>query len=114
MQLSDRIVVKIPMDELWSEMNGEFFIKKRYLNEAVLREILETNEIRFVVADVGQKLLWIENKDRFLFWKQEVKEHILENDSHIDLRKYSNEYAYMASEWINNKGELIVLLDKFH
>lgn len=51
MKLSDKIVITIPLEEIWDENDIKLFKRKSYLTKDSLKSILKKNEARFVVAD---------------------------------------------------------------
>ena len=110
-----RQVTQIPLQELWRPAGSLICTRIRSLNNFEIAELLRAGVIEFVVADVGKPLEWINPQDCFNFWKSEVKSHIVEADSRIELDAYPSGYCYLASRW---KGEdlapPLVLLEKHH
>ena len=87
----------------------------RMLNRSDIAELLRTGAVEFVVADVGESLRWIDAHGCFDFWKSEVKSHLIEDGSRIDLDKYPDGYCYAATEWEDKEsGSSIVLLERHH
>jgi hypothetical protein len=85
------------------------------LSRSDILELLRTGGVEFVVADVGELLQWVDSHDCFNFWKDEVKPHLVEADSRIELDKFAGGYCYMASEWEDDEiGSSIVLLERHH
>ena len=110
-----RIVVTLPLEELWSREGPIPAHKRRDLSTGDIARLLRAGPLRFVVADVGQFLKWIPENDRFTFWKAEVKPRVV--DSYADglyLNDFPGHYAYVASEWSADFGPPIVLLEMHH
>lgn len=110
-----RIVTKLPLNELWSDV--EFIIAKRerYLNKENLRQILKNFPVEFIVADIGLKLQRISIDKCYGFWKSEVERHLIDNpEKRFNIESFPDEYAYMASEWTGEFLTPIILLEKYH
>ena len=76
--------------------------------------MLRTGQVQFVVANVGDKLRWIDASECYNFWKEELETHFAENITRFYPDEFPGEYAYLASEW---RGEIqmpIILLEKYH
>ena len=114
MNFSDKIVVTIPLQNLWTQENDIEARRISYLTKPELKEFLKKSVVKFVVADVGQNLKWVDMGQCFDFWKSEVQKHLADNINKIDLDIFPDNYAYIGSEWTNNNGIPIVLLEKVH
>jgi kynurenine formamidase len=114
MNFSDKIVSTIPLQNLWTQENQIEAQRISYLTKDKLKELLKKGRVKFVVADVGQNLKWIDEAECFSFWKSEVEKHLADNINKIDLDIFPDNYAYIASEWTANKETPIVLLEKAH
>ena len=87
----------------------------RTLNGSDISALLRRTQAQFVVADVGHLLRGIDGQDCFDFWKGEVKCHLAEPDSRIELDKYPGAYCYTASLWESEESSTpIVLLERDH
>jgi hypothetical protein len=86
--------------------------KRRDLAVSDIAELLRRSPVRFVVADVGMPLQWINEDDRFEFWKLEAKPHVSDKDT-ASLEEFPGGYCYFASLW-DDGGSPIVLLSKCH
>ena len=113
MELSRRVVTQIPMDDLWTDAQVLDARRTRYLQQEDIRLLFQAGPVRFVVADVGDKLNWIEEDQAYSFWQNEVKGH-LNSEQRESLDDYPDEYFYFASEWLDSTGAKIVLLEKYH
>lgn len=115
MDSDKRVVVRLPLEELWSRAGRIPAHKRRDLSTGDIAGLLRAGPLRFVVADVGHILEWIPETDRFTFWKAEVKPRVV--DSYADgfyLNDFPGHYAYVASEWSADFGPPIVLLEMHH
>jgi len=109
----ERIVTKLPLAELWDEsgtLRGE---RIRPLDQELIRELVRTALVQFIVANCGAKLNWIPQKGRFEFWKM-VRPQIADPMKPIRLDQFPNETAYTASEWRGRTGECLILLEMHH
>jgi hypothetical protein len=70
--------------------------------------------VRFVIADVGEALVWVPNNESYDFWKEEVKPHLAAPESRVHLEEFPDNYCYFASEWKSYEGETIIVLSKAH
>jgi kynurenine formamidase len=113
MEISRRIVTQLPLDELWTDTHVLDSRRTRYLEQQEIRALLQAGPVQFVIADVGDKLHWIEQDRAYAFWKNEAKEHI-NSEQRAYLDDYPGEYCYFASEWLDSTGARIVLLEKHH
>ena len=85
----------------------------RHLDENLIRDILRTVPVQFIVADCGEKLNWIPTQERFEFWKT-IRPHIADPMKPIQLDRFPNQVACTASEWRGRAGECLILLEKRH
>jgi hypothetical protein len=109
--MSRSIVTRLPLKSLKTSLGSAEGQKD--VGEPEIRNLLRAGSIRFVVADVGLQLLWINETDCFDFWKDEVKPHLTEPQSVVSLEDFPGEYFYRASLW-HDGGLPIVLLSKSH
>jgi len=112
-KFNQRIVTKMPLDELWDD-NGVFARERqRDLGPNDLRRLIQTSAVRFVIADCGLRLNWISEDKGFEIWK-EIKSQIADPGKRIYLSQFPGETAFSASEWRGRAGECVVLLEKHH
>ena len=117
MDPSKRIVIKLPLAELWDERSTVEAARIGWLGYEQVRQVVQSGRGQFVVADLGCPLQWVPHQDRYVFWKEEIKPHIVkEPDGRFSLDDYPYGYAYLASEWqpADPLMEAIVLLEKHH
>jgi hypothetical protein len=115
MKPADRVVTRLPLEELWDErgvMSADF---RRDLDSGQLRDLLRKGSVRLVVADVGLKLEWITSKNAFKFWKAEVSPRLADpRKQQFQIDQFPGGYCYLASEWSDGEGEPIVVLRRVH
>lgn len=111
------VVTTIPVSVLWDSSGELPLTKKRKVGRDQVSELLRYGPIKFVLADCGYPLKWVAVDDRFRFWKEEVKRHLIdpgEAETGFRLEDYPGEYCYVGSEW-GGEGEVpVVLLEKHH
>ena len=113
MHPSDRVVVSLPLAELWKESGPVPARRERWLGREHIRSLLRAGPVWFVVADCGAKLRWVAPAESFALWKSDVRDHVCAGDA-WSLEDYSGEYCYVASEWRLASGETAVVLEKSH
>jgi hypothetical protein len=99
-----RIVTKLPLTEMWDETGTLLGERIRHLDPNLVRELVQTDPVQFIVADCGAKLNWIPAQERFEFWKT-VRPYIADPSKPITLKQFPNETAYIASQWRGSAGE---------
>ena len=113
MKFSDKIVTSIPLEIIWTEQQEVVAKRLKYLSTIDIKQLLNQSKLHFVVAEVGNKLRWIDLSQCFDFWKLEVEKHLADDVDKINLDIYTHNYAYIASQWTEENGAAIVLLEKF-
>jgi len=108
-----RIVTKIPLNEIWDDRRTLTNQRIRNLDRNALAELLRAGLVQFALADCGLKLAWIPTEQCFEFWKS-VRSQIADPLKPILLHEFPNEIAYIASEWRGPEGETVILLEKHH
>ena len=110
-----RIVTQLPLTELWNEAGVIAASWSRDLSLEGVRQLLQSGPVRFVVADVGHKLLWIPEAACFEFWKVDVRSRLPGADSVVKVDDFSGGWFYFAAEWSSLPDrEPIVVLSKVH
>jgi hypothetical protein len=113
MDPSFRVVMRIPMSELWDTDGNLTAAKKRTLGGSDVATMLQEGLIRFVVAECGDPLRWIPTSDCSDFWKTELKHRIVETET-FDQSDFPGAYCYVASEWADGEPLPLVLLEMYH
>jgi len=114
MNQNQGVISRLPVEEVWADQSLVSTVKIRDLDASDIVDLLRSAVVRFVVADVGKPYEWIPSKDRFEFWKNEVKVHLVAPESKAVLEDFPGEYCYFASEWKSYDGDTIILLSKAH
>jgi hypothetical protein len=110
-----RVVISTPVTELWNEAGDLDVSRRRNLSREQVREIMDGGNPTFVVADVGFPLTFIPIEECYAFWKAEVAPHLIDDpEAKIYLEHFTDEYGYLASEWIGDNKTQIILLEKYH
>jgi hypothetical protein len=107
-----KVVTSTPLTKLWTDegfINAE---RGRQLTTSDIKEFV--NNVTFVIADVGLKLNWVDKQKTFDFWKNDLQKHLVDKGDKIILEIISDGYAYSATEWTDETGNKIVLLEKHH
>ena len=105
------VITELPLCRLTST-HGEAMHVGDVGNE-LIRDLLRSGVVRFVVADVGTSLRWIPESECFDFWKHEVQPHLVEPGQRVSLDQVPGQYAYFTSQWDDGSSP-IVLLSKTH
>ena len=109
-----KIVTEIPVKEIWDNDLLVSKVRRRYLKEKDIRELLRQGNVQFIVAKVGYKLKWISENECFSFWKKDVKIHLADPNKKHFLEDFPGEYFYFASEWESKSVNSIILLEMHH
>src|SRR5690349_6683877 len=108
MLLKQRIVTKLPLDELWTDSVVLSFKRKNYLTEHQVLECLLSGKVSSVIADGGQKLSWVTPDNALKVFKAEIRHHIANDPDVIHLKQFEGEWCYLASWWADENGESII------
>jgi hypothetical protein len=117
MNPDQRVVTQIPLAELWTERGRLPAARVRPLDRAELVALLHGGAVQFIVADPGHPLRWIPQVECYVFWKAEVRAHLVSDPGRpFDIYHFPEGYAYVASEWAaeDPASRPIVLLERHH
>jgi hypothetical protein len=114
MNWADRIVTEIPICEMWDCKGLTLFKREKNLSKEEISFILKNDFVQFIVADVGKPLKWIPSNESFSFWKNTVAHHLPDNYEKIELEKFPDNYAFIASQWSIDSKRTIIVLEKIH
>ncbi|WP_245320307.1 hypothetical protein [Bradyrhizobium lablabi] len=112
--MAEKIVTQMPLTELWNAHGPLDARRAGNLGETDIERLLRDGS-SFVVAETGQPLRWIEEGDRFAFWKAEVKCRLVAPDKdgfHLD--DYPGNYCYIAAMWERVSRPPVIVLEKHH
>jgi hypothetical protein len=113
MRPDQRIVTELPLTELWDETGTLPGERIRHVDGNLIRGLMGTGQVQFIVADCGAKLNWIPMQERFEFWKA-IRPQVADAGRPICLERFPNQIAYIASEWRGRSGEWLILLEMNH
>lgn len=114
MEIINRTVNKIPLDEIWKDENIIQAKREKYLTRDELTEMLKKHPVEFVIANVGDNLKWLPVDNCYDVWKSKIKAHVVQDLDRIELEKFPNKLAYVASKWSGETQTTIVLIEKHH
>ena len=114
MHLKDKLVIEIPLKELWISDGALGHKRARSLSKEDIRRILQADSIVFVFANIADKLQWVKREECFYVWQNEVQTHLIEPRKSVNKDHYPGNYGYLASEWIQPGQQSIVLFEKVH
>ena len=113
MRPDQRIVTKLPLTELWDETGALPGERIRHLDGNLIRGLMGTGQVQFIVANCGAMLNWIPMQERFEFWKA-IRPQVADAGRPILIERFPNQTAYIASEWRGRTGECLILLETHH
>jgi len=108
-----RVVMQIPMSELWDSEGNLTAARQRRLGGSAVGALLRLGLVRFVVAECGDPLRWIPPSHCYDFWTTELKLRIVETET-FDQADFPGAYCYVASEWADDHSSPLVLLEMYH
>ncbi|HEU4881244.1 MAG TPA: hypothetical protein VFT45_03335 [Longimicrobium sp.] len=110
-----RIVVSLPLTELWTPEGRVDAVRLRALGRDDVAELLRAGIVQFVRADIASPLEWIGERERFGFWTSEVRDRIVPPaQAAFALEDHPGGYGYLASEWRAEGRPPIVLVERYH
>jgi hypothetical protein len=110
-----RVVTRLPLEEVWREDGSSAStLRIRPLRSQDVANLLVLGPVKFVVADVGLPLTWIDPTDCYRFWSKEIKENLAAPDQKCSLDEFPGGYCYFASEWRRKEKFPIVVLERRH
>lgn len=114
MDVALKIVTKTPLTELWNSSGLLGAHRAENLGEKDIGRLLQ-NGSSLVVAEAGLPLQWISGKDRFVFWKSEVKCRLVAPDADgFCLNDFPGGYCYVASMWQCATSTPVIVLERHH
>jgi hypothetical protein len=114
MELSKKIVIKIPLDCLWTDKEILDVKRETYLDQNNIQALLKNGPLQFVVANLGDKLAWTPVEDCYKLYKTIIKDHLIDPTHPIYLKGLKDEWGYLASLWAGDTMLTIILLEMFH
>jgi len=116
MRPEQRIVLRLPLDELWDERGSVLDTRcMGAIGRQAIADLLRHGPVHFVIADVGQPPVWVASEKCFEFWRREVKVHLIDPESDgFYLDAFPEQYAYMARRWQVAHNMPVIVLEKHH
>lgn len=109
------IVTQLHLELLWGDDGYVPAVRKRYLSQPLLCDMLRQFPVEFYVAEVGSPLRRVALADCYDFWKSEVRANVVDDlEAGFSLEDFPRGFAYVASEWSGEIGKSIVLLEVHH
>ncbi|MCI5064358.1 hypothetical protein MRY87_01390 [bacterium] len=106
-------ITELPLTELWNDDGPIISEPQRELVASEIKELLRAGTVQFVIARCGEKPQWIEGKDTFDFWKNEVQPRLSETNE-AQPEEFPGEYCYSATEWRALGDIPLIVLEVFH
>jgi hypothetical protein len=117
MKPEHRVVLKIPLSELWDITGVLEHERGRILGVADVVELLRSSDLRMAVAEVGRPLTWVAGDELFEFWKNHAKPRIVPParvTAGFRLEDFPGEHAYVATERKAESQAAVVVLECHH
>jgi hypothetical protein len=109
-----RIVTRLPLTELWNSAGIVVARRVGDIGRADIVRLLQDGS-SFVVADVGQPLLWIAYEDRFAYWKAKISCRLVGPEAvGFYLEDYPEHYCYTAAMWECASSTHVIVVQKYH
>jgi nucleotidyltransferase/DNA polymerase involved in DNA repair len=111
----NRIVIVLPLTELWTQQGPVDAVRLRALGRDDVAELLRAGIVQFVRADVASPLEWIDERERLGFWTSEVRDRVVyPAQPSFRLEDFPGGYCYLTSEWRAEGRPPIVLVERHH
>jgi ribosomal protein L19E len=114
MKFSDKKVTEIPLKNIWNNTGLFNAHRNNYLTRDEVKQLIRQGPVTFIIANIGERLIWVDPNKFYDLWKSEIKDHLVTNPDEIDPDKYPGYYAYLTSEWTSDYNGKLILLEKFH
>lgn len=112
-----RIVIQLPLRELWNAEGVVPAERGRVLGAAQIRDLLRLGAVTFVMATCDGPLKWIPHEKCFDLWKREIRPRLVEPqaaEAGFRLDDFPGYYCYLATEWINPGAPPVILFETHH
>lgn len=117
MRTDQRVVTQLPLTELWNAQEILPLERKRVVGLKQVTALLRSGRVSFVLAGCGEPLRWIPTEDCYRYWKEDLKQHLVEPDAAekgFRPEDWPGQYCFVATEWGEIDGETVVLLEVHH
>ena len=110
----EKIITSMPISEIHDIPTNLIYHKVKHIDSQYIIDLIKKEKVKFVIANVGETLKWIDIENCYKFWKNEVKNHLANDLNKIDIEQFENNYCYIASEFETASNDYLILLEKFH
>lgn len=95
--------------------NGKFQdsekVTERELSAKDIEQLMSIPSTQLVVTGYGNKIEWIPEKEKYKYWKQNVKPQLID---YQNSQKRNDYPLYTATEWIAKSGKTYIFLWTLH
>lgn len=112
-----RIVTQMPLESLWDDQRELTYVRGGCVGSERIRELLRSERVKFVVADCGEKLSWIQEEYLHRYWKTVAQPHLVEpaeSENGHRLEDFPDKYCFIATEWADADQAPVILLEMQH
>ncbi|PUA27411.1 MAG: hypothetical protein B0W54_12580 [Cellvibrio sp. 79] len=106
-------VINIPVKKLPIPF-GEAHLVLRGIGESRAKEIIRHTKAKIILADAGLDFELVNFRNYYDIFKNEITPRICSDLECIELSRYPGNYCYVLSEWLCEKGEIIILAERYH
>jgi hypothetical protein len=110
MRPDQRIVTRLPLEELWTDRGPIAAARSRALDREDIASLLRAGGVRFVVANLGDRLEWITPEHAFEHWKV-LRERLVAPET---VHENDGEVRFRASVWPDDASEPIIVFEAHH
>jgi hypothetical protein len=119
MDYRQRVVLQIPLQELWTERGPLQAVRQRRLSQPDLAVAFGSGPMlapaRLVVADVGLPLRWLDTAEVIPFWRKQAQGRIVDPATNgFRLEDFPGEFCFIASEWREPNSVAPIYLFEHH
>jgi hypothetical protein len=119
MNSHQRLVTQIPLWELWTDRGPLAVTRIRSLAMSDLAVALHAGPLlgpaRFVIADIGKPLQWLDSFQKLAFLHDEATGRIVDpSAADVRLADFPGEYCFAVSEWRDDSSAPIYLFERYH
>jgi len=112
MRWADRLINRLPLDQLWSSDGPLPHARKMPLDREAIRRLLREG-CAVVVLAVGRPPEWLRGDAAIARWKEEISPRLAEGPS-IVLDAFPGGYAFTAEVWESPEGDRVIALTMHH
>lgn len=119
MNPEQRIVTQLPLTELWTSHGPLTATRLRVLAASDLAVFLRERSIlkgtRFVVADVGYPLRWLDSVQFLAFWESDARGRLVDPVvKYFQLEDFPGAICFTVHEWRSGQSDAPILVFERH